>query len=196
MDESCPEMQKVIRACDSKSWDAWKEVQAKEFLFYAKQKMRSNIQKRQHQRLTNMEDAAAVPAQSASAAAATTTESSAGSAYNPVIVITESDTEESSADSPASTPKLIKRKRTIRVQVPVASTTPTPSAATATPSTLLRLLRQIQTSDDPSLDPPECECSECPFCTGALMEQRFCLARRLVQIENSLYGKHGKIRKL
>ena len=197
MDESCwgAVHHKVIRACDIASLECWEEVQVKEFLYYKKNTIRDDITKRKHDRLKKLKHADAVPVQAettaAAAAAATTADEKP---CNPIIIIDESDTEENES-SPSAPAKILKRKRAIRVQLPLTKQPPTASATVVHPSTLERLLHKLQNDQKPPvLDPPECQHPSCPYCKKSLMEQRYLLALRLVQIEHALYGEHAEIR--
>ena len=88
------------------------------------------------------------------------------------------------------------------VAVPVATAVPVPSqtnipvwnpgahpAAEPVSATLITLIQGIQSNKtNKVLDPPECKKAHCPYCTGGLMAQRYMLARRLVQLEEVLFG--------
>ena len=88
------------------------------------------------------------------------------------------------------------------VAVPVATAVPVPCqpnipvwnpgahpAAEPVSATLITLIQQIQSNKaNKVLDPPECKRTKCPYCTGGLMAQRYMLAKRLVQLEEVLFG--------
>ena len=88
------------------------------------------------------------------------------------------------------------------VAIPVATAVPVPNnthipawnpgvhpAAEPVSATLIKLLQEIQSNKaNKVLDPPECKRANCPYCTGGLMAQRYMLARRLVQLEEVLFG--------
>ena len=88
------------------------------------------------------------------------------------------------------------------VAIPVATAVPVPNnthipawnpgahpAAEPVSATLITLLQEIQSNKaNKVLDPPECKRANCPYCTGGLMAQRYMLARRLVQLEEVLFG--------
>ena len=88
------------------------------------------------------------------------------------------------------------------VAIPVATAVPVPSqtripvwnpgahpAAKPVSQTLITLIQGIQRDKaNKVLDPPECKRANCPYCTGGLMAQRYMLARRLVQLEEVLFG--------
>ena len=54
---------------------------------------------------------------------------------------------------------------------------------------LIRSQREINFGDPGTLPPPLCTSPMCPYSTGCLHGQRARLVRRLLEIENALYGK-------
>ena len=58
----------------------------------------------------------------------------------------------------------------------------------AVPSTIKTLWEEVETLyDRHQIGPPLCPHHECPYCTGALMEQRFDLMQRLVTLEKLIW---------
>ena len=56
------------------------------------------------------------------------------------------------------------------------------------PATIRALWEEVEGMyDRRHVDPPLCPHSECPYCTGALMEQRFDLMQRLVTLEKLVW---------
>ena len=73
--------------------------------------------------------------------------------------------------------------RVIHVPIPAHATVPT--------MTLNRLIDRLMADDsNMALDSGDCHASLCEYCTGAPMRQRYALAKRLVQLELSLYGNY------
>lgn len=84
-------------------------------------------------------------------------------------------------------------------QTPIIQPAHTLPPATTTTATLLslpevtlrRLIDRIFADDDAMvLDGPKCPHLSCEYCRGGLLAQRYALAKRLVQIEHSLYVEH------
>ena len=62
----------------------------------------------------------------------------------------------------------------------------------AVPATIKSLWEEVERLyDRHQIDPPLCPHHECPYCTGALMEQRFDLMQRLVTLEKLIWLGDG-----
>ena len=60
------------------------------------------------------------------------------------------------------------------------------------PKTIQNLWKRIEEMPHGALEPPRCKCKQCPYNSGyrfvPLMQQRYDLMQRLVELERQLYG--------
>ena len=108
-----------------------------------------------------------------------------------IDLVSSSESDDEGSQSPSKRPRAMKKPNRLPPPTPPDGTFIPGRIVTDTP--LIRLLLRLQQEhhgDVSVYPPPCCDSNRCGYSTGCLHSQRKRLAKRLIEIECVLYGKH------